>query len=670
MKYADIIIDNKSEKTDQIFTYGCKESDIDIGRKVRVPFGRGDKLRDAYVFAVRDKLSDEVKGLKYIAETDDDICLNEEIIETCRWMKRRYMCKYIDAVKCFTPAGRASKRGKKRNPYSGAEGELQNIKHLTDEQRRVIDAVTASIKEGKSDLFLLNGVTGSGKTEVYMHVIADVLERGKTAIMLVPEISLTKQIIDRFIGRFGAENIAVLHSRLAYGERYDEWIRIKRGEVKIVIGARSAVFAPLENIGAIIMDEEHEGTYKSDMTPKYETCEVAIKRVAQHGAVLLMGSATPSVVSWNRANEGIYKKLELKERYNRVELPDVMLVDMRTELKAGNRSIFSPELLDGMNEVMTDGEQVILFLNRRGYSNFISCRECGEAIRCPECGISLTYHKETERLMCHYCGCTESVPERCPNCGSRYIKYFGIGTEQIEEKIRECFPDKNTDRLDLDTVRRKGSIERIIKNFAGGRTDVLVGTQLVAKGLDFKNVGLVGIISADVTLNIPDFRSPERTFQLITQAAGRAGRGDRKGRVIIQTYSPDNYAVTAAAAQDYDAFYNDEIMLRKFIWYPPFSDLMQIVFSSKDEKAILRGGAMWEKELKRLIPGSEKTVFPLQKAAVPKQKDIYRFSLILKSPRGKRRVYLAAIERVRKEYLSDKKAGYNVGVDVNPYSFM
>ena len=323
-----------------------------------------------------------------------------------------------------------------------------------------------------------------------------------------------------------------------------------------------------------------------------------------------------------------------------------------------------------MNEVMTDGEQVILFLNRRGYSNFISCRECGEAIRCPECGISLTYHKETERLMCHYCGRTESVPERCPNCGSRYIKYFGIGTEQIEEKIRECFPDKNTDRLDLDTVRRKGSIERIIKNFAGGRTDVLVGTQLVAKGLDFKNVGLVGIISADVTLNIPDYRSPERTFQLITQAAGRAGRGDRKGRVIIQTYSPDNYAVTAAAAQDYDAFYNDEIMLRKFIWYPPFSDLMQIVFSSKDEKAILRGGAMWEKELKRLIPGSEKTVFPLQKAAVPKQKDIYRFSLILKSPRGKRRVYLAAIERVRKEYLSDKKAGYNVGVDVNPYSFM
>ena len=670
MKYVDLVIDNKSEKTDQFYTYGCRDDSVKPGSKVYVTFGKGTALREAYVFGVSDEPERKIRGLKYVEKTDDEVSLTEEIIRTCVWMKGRYLCKYIDAVRCFIPVGKKSSRGRTRTPYALAEGETQDIEKLTEQQEAALDNIGRAIDEKKNSMFLLKGVTGSGKTEVYMQAIASVINAGRTAIMLVPEISLTKQIIDRFIGRFGAEDVAVLHSRLSDGERHDEWMRIRRGDVKIVIGARSAVFAPLDDIGIIVMDEEHETTYKSDMTPKYETAEVAIKRLREHQGVFLMGSATPSVVSWNRASEGIYEKLELTERYNKVMLPDVEVVDMREELKSGNSGLFSAKLKSETDRALSAGRQVILFLNRRGYSSFVSCRECGEVIRCPDCGISMTYHKGENRLICHYCGRSRRLPDVCPSCGSRYIKYFGSGTEQVEEAAKEQFPGYSIARLDFDTVRRKGSMEKIINSFSAGETDILIGTQLVAKGLDFRNVGLVGIMSADTTLNIPDFRSPERTFQLITQAAGRAGRGDEKGRVIIQTYSPDNYAVMAAASQNYEAFYSDEIKLRQFMSYPPYSDLIQVMFTSKSEDVARYWGRKWADSLKKLLPEEKQNIFDLQEAPMAKIKDSSRFFFLVKCPKGRRAVYMGALDHLKKNLVPDAKPACRIGIDINPYSFM
>lgn len=675
MKYADVVIKNNSDKTDRLYTYGFDDSDdilssIRRGSVVEVPFGLGSRLKEAYVFSVHDDLEKEIKGLKYIEGVKDEISFSDEIVDTVCWMRNRYLVKYFDGISCFLPPGDPSKRGKKRNPFKDAEGEAQETRELTQEQKTALKEINSALSERKRELFLLHGVTGSGKTEIYMRACEKALSEGRTAVMMVPEISLTKQTIERFIGKFGSEKIAVLHSRLSLGERYDEWIRIRSGEARIVIGARSAVFAPLDNIGIIIMDEEHETSYKSDMTPKYDTVEVAVKRLSTYGGVLVLGSATPSIVSNSRADEGIYRRLTLKKRYNEVALPKVEIIDMRDELREGNLSVFSRTLLSEMKKSLERKEQVILFLNRRGYSNFVSCRECGESIKCPQCGITLTYHKDAGKLVCHYCGYEEGLPEKCPSCGSRYIKYFGIGTEQVEEITREMFPDCSIERLDLDTTRRKGSTEKVLERFAEGKTDILIGTQIVAKGLDFRNIGLVGIISADVTLNIPDFRAPERTFQLITQAAGRAGRGDKRGRVVIQSYTPDNYAITHAADHDYDGFFKAEDLVRKSMLYPPYSDLIRIVFSSKDEDSAFEAGKRWENEIKRYAESTDAVVFALQPAPMSRIKDTYRFSLVIKSPKGTRTVFSSVIRKLKSEYLSEKKPGYMVSVDFNPYSFM
>ncbi len=670
MKYIDVVIDNKSEHTDALYTYGCEDDHIRVGQKVYVPFANGNRIREGYVFSVADTPDKEYKNLKFVDSLDEDICLNEEMVSTCKWMKHRYLCKYIDAVKCFTPAGSKSKRGKERNPCKGAEGEAIIVETLTSEQQHAVDEVTSALKSGMHDRFLLQGVTGSGKTEVYMRAAEFCISQGRGVIMLVPEISLTTQIIDRFIGRFGAERIAVLHSRLSMGERYDEWMRIKNGQVDIVIGARSAVFAPMENIGLILLDEEHETTYKSDMSPKYDTVEVALKRLQEHKGVLVCGSATPSVVTKYRAEQGIYKTLELTERYNRVALPQVEVVDMRQELRNGNKSVISQTLYNEIDTALKAGKQIILFLNRRGYSTFISCRECGEVLECPHCGISLTYHKESGSARCHYCGHEIRLPKVCPECGSKYIRYFGTGTEKVEEAIKAMFEDAVVERLDLDSVKKKGSIDAILNRFKKGKTDILIGTQLVAKGLDFRNVGLVGIVSADVTLHIPDFRSPERTFQLITQAAGRAGRGDETGRVVIQSYTPDNYAVQRAAAQDYKGFYEEELMLRQMMGYPPYSDLFQVVFSSKSEAVARAGGEWWFADMTEILGEDESVnVFEPQPAPMNKIKETYRYCMLIKCPQGKRKNYAEALKKV-KEKNKDKKNTYTVTVDINPYSFV
>ena len=511
-----------------------------------------------------------------------------------------------------------------------------------------------------------------GKTEIYIRATEKVLDKRRKAIILVPEISLTAQIIDRFIGRFGSDRIAVLHSRLSLGERYDQWKKIRDGGVDIVIGARSAVFAPLEHLGLIVVDEEHESTYKSDHTPKYDTVEVAVKRLQDKDSrgVLILGSATPSVATYRRSEEGIYRLIKLTERYNKVSMPEVTVTDMRDELRSGNTSVISGRLYQSMKEQLGAGKQVMLFLNRRGYSTFISCRECGYVAKCPTCGLSLTYHKKNGSAVCHYCGYQTAAISICPDCGSRYVKYFGSGTEKVEETVSAMFPEYSTERLDLDSVRKKGELERRLRAFQKGKTDILIGTQLIAKGLDFKNVGLVGIISADVALNIPDFRSPERALQLIIQAAGRAGRGDEKGKVVIQTYSPEHYAVAFAAAQDYEGFYKTEIQLRKYMGYPPFSDMFQILFTSADQQEALRGAQSWHDRLMKALPEEEKgNLFRPQEAYMSKIKEKYRYSMLIKCPKGRRRGYSDMINSIREEDKKDRKKNYTAVTDINPYSF-
>lgn len=676
MKYANLVIDNKSDQTDQLYTYGVKD-DAKIGSKVYVPFARSRNLREAYVVETDEHSGDGLgKRLRYIEKVDDDVSLSEEMIRTALWMKKRYICRLIDAVNCFTPVGEKARRGQRKNPFAEEKGEPSSVKELTLQQAQILQRIGEAAKAKKHMRFLLHGVTGSGKTEIYIRAAQQVLEQGRNVIVLVPEIALTGQIIDRFIGRFGSGKVAVLHSKLSLGERYDQWKKVRDGcdgDGQIVIGARSAVFAPLENIGLIVIDEEHETTYKSDHTPKYDTIEVALKRVQDkdNNGILLLGSATPSVVSYQRAQEGIYELLELTERYNKVVLPEISIVDMREELKRGNRSIISSELCSKMKDTLEAGRQVILFLNRRGYSTFVSCRECGYVARCPGCGLSLTYHKAGGQAVCHYCGYHEPAPNKCPECGSKYIRYFGSGTEKLEEAVSDLFPEYAAERLDLDTVKRKGELTRKLKAFRSGKTQILIGTQIIAKGLDFRNVGLSGIVSADVSLNIPDFRSPERTFQLITQAAGRAGRGDSQGHVVIQTYSPEHYAVAFASQHDYKGFFETEKQLRAYMGYPPYSDLFQIVFTAKREDVAKDGAESWYKRIRgRMAREDQEMVFPPQQAYLGKIKDIYRYSMLIKCPQGRRAEYSRIVAAVREEDIEKKKKDYTAIVDINPYSFI
>ena len=676
MKYANLVIDNKSDQTDQLYTYGVKDV-AKIGSKVYVPFAKSRNLREAYVVETDEHSGDGLgKRLRYIEKVDDDVSLSEEMIRTALWMKKRYICRLIDAVNCFTPVGEKARRGQRKNPFAEEKGEPSSVKELTLQQAQILQRIGEAAKAKKHMRFLLHGVTGSGKTEIYIRAAQQVLEQGRNVIVLVPEIALTGQIIDRFIGRFGSGKVAVLHSRLSLGERYDQWKKVRDGcdgDGQIVIGARSAVFAPLENIGLIVIDEEHETTYKSDHTPKYDTIEVALKRVQDkdNNGILLLGSATPSVVSYQRAQEGIYELLELTERYNKVVLPEISIVDMREELKRGNRSIISSELCSKMKDTLEAGRQVILFLNRRGYSTFVSCRECGYVARCPGCGLSLTYHKSGGQAVCHYCGYHEPAPNKCPECGSKYIRYFGSGTEKLEEAVSDLFPEYAAERLDLDTVKRKGELTRKLKAFRSGKTQILIGTQIIAKGLDFRNVGLSGIVSADVSLNIPDFRSPERTFQLITQAAGRAGRGDSQGHVVIQTYSPEHYAVAFASQHDYKGFFETEKQLRAYMGYPPYSDLFQIVFTAKREDAAKDGAESWYERIRgRMAREDQEMVFPPQQAYLGKIKDIYRYSMLIKCPQGRRAEYSRIVAAVREEDIEKKKKDYTAIVDINPYSFI
>lgn len=471
---------------------------------------------------------------------------------------------------------------KYRNPYQIDQVQPSTPKKLTAEQAQATNAVDQAIDEKQAATFLLEGVTGSGKTEVYLQIIQHALAQGKSALMLVPEISLTPQIVRQFKARFG-DQVALLHSALSDGERYDEWRRIEKGDAQVVVGARSAIFAPIKNLGVIIMDEEHETSYKQEDMPRYHARDVAQWRGQYHHCPVVLGSATPSLESRARAQKGVYQWLRLTKRINGKDLPHVQLVDMRQAGRYAPTTDISQELATEIQKKLALNEQVVLMLNRRGYSSFLMCRECGEVIKCPNCDISLTYHKDTNSLKCHYCGHEEPVPQVCPNCHSKAVRYFGTGTQRVEKELTELFPTARVLRMDVDTTRRKGAHERILDEFGKHHADILLGTQMIAKGLDFPNVTLVGVLNADTSLGLPDFRASERTFQLLTQVSGRAGRAEKEGNVLIQTYNPDHYAIQYAQRQDYEHFFGKEMQVRHQGGYPPYYYTIQITASARTE---------------------------------------------------------------------------------------
>ncbi|MES9735748.1 primosomal protein N' [Peribacillus frigoritolerans] len=468
-----------------------------------------------------------------------------------------------------------------RDPYENRVFEKSIPFTLTAEQTAALKPIQEKIHHDEHDVFLLYGVTGSGKTEVYLQAIASVIEKGKEAIMLVPEISLTPQTVKRFKERFG-EQVAVMHSGLSVGEKYDEWRKIHRKEVKVVVGARSAVFAPFENLGLVIIDEEHESSYKQEETPRYHARDVAIERAKSYGCPVILGSATPTLESFARAKKNVYKLLTLSQRMNKNALPAVDIVDMREELRTGNRSMFSELLFTKLKDRLEKGEQTVLMLNKRGHSSFVMCRSCGLVINCPNCDISLTYHRFNDIMKCHYCGFEEGMPSVCPECESEHIRFFGTGTQKVEEELAKILPEARVIRMDVDTTSKKGSHERLLNAFGEGKADILLGTQMIAKGLDFPNITLVGVLSADTMLHLPDFRSSEKTFQLLTQVSGRAGRHQLPGEVVIQTYTPEHYSIELSALQDYDAFYEREMYLRRQSHYPPYYYVVLITVSHED----------------------------------------------------------------------------------------
>ena len=537
---------------------------------------------------------------------------------------------------------------------------------LTLHQEQAASEITTAIQEGKYRAFLLYGVTGSGKTEVYCQSISQVLSLGRTAIVLVPEIALTEQMITTFQSRFG-ERVAILHSRLADGERYAEWMRIGQGGAGIVLGARSALFAPLDNPGLFILDEEHEPSYKQEETPRYHTRTVALHMARERGAVIVLGSATPSLESFYAANQGSCRLLRMDERIEGRPLPRVHIVDMREELRKGNPGLFSRVLLLAMQRTLVRGEQIILFLNRRGFSTIVVCRECGLVIKCPHCNVSLTYHKNG-RLLCHYCHFTMLAPAFCPDCRSVQIGYFGTGTQKIEQEIKRLFPTARVLRLDSDTTTRKGSYREILGDFRQGEADILIGTQMVAKGLDIPSVTLVGVVNADISLHMPDFRASERTFQLLTQVAGRAGRSDLGGEALIQTYQPEHYAIQAARNHDYEGFYQKEIEYRRCLSYPPFSHLGRFLFAGAQNEEAEGAINILYRKLKEFAGQEEIQFMGPAPAPLSRIKDYYRWHLVLKAPcRDLLRAVAAAGLNECAHFTSRR---LRVNVDLEPQSLM
>ncbi|MDY5841686.1 MAG: primosomal protein N' [Peptoniphilaceae bacterium] len=659
--FAEVVVSTGTRVTDQIYTYSVPENlvgNIHVGLRVVVPFGRGNRERTAIVLRLfeQDQIAYSVKEILHAAEEKAQI--NQESIALAKFLIDRYLSDFSSAFRAVLPPGkpggyqpvlrryyRISEEGLQAAPPLNAKrqhailnflrdgntrseqeirdalaitiaplralcgkgwlicseerasrrtaaiGEAYEKRILTEAQQAVYDRIVA-----KNGFYLLRGVTGSGKTEIYLQLVEKALSEGKQAIVLVPEISLTPQTIARFEGRFG-QQVAILHSRLTQSERAEEWEKIACGKASIAIGARSVIFAPFRELGVIIVDEEHESSYVSDQNPKYHTNAVAAFRAQYHNCPLVLGSATPSIETLYQAEQGRLTRLDLPERVGNKAMPQIQVVDMREELKKNNRSMFSLPLQEAISDALRKKQQVILLLNKRGHTSFVFCRRCGYVYRCDACDVAMTYHKGKDRLVCHYCGREKARRKTCPQCGSNAILEFGAGTEMLEEETRKLFPKARIVRADADTMRTKGSYQKVYQRMLDGSIDILLGTQMIAKGFDFPNVTVVGIVSADITLNLPDFRAQEKAFQLVTQTAGRAGRGDVPGKVFVQTYKPEVSAIVEAAHQDVDGFYRKEIRFREENGYPPFVSELIIRITSRIRKNALEKGQQIRKAL-------------------------------------------------------------------------
>lgn len=712
-----VLVELSNKNIDRVFDYSvpdCFLDKIKLGIRVKVPFGKMEL--EGFVVEIKGSSDVEIKDILDVI--DDEAILNSELLELGKKMQEATLATLISCYQIMLPKALKAKNGqvinKKFDTYyylnkdivcygklSALQEKIINLcmekefvlrkelvdislsslntlikknillekklehyrlsynekieakKELTNDQKLVVDEVLANTGYFP---YLLFGVTGSGKTEVYMELIEDSLNKGKTSIVLVPEISLTPQMVLRFQKRFG-DNIAAIHSALSDGEKYDEWRRIVSGEAKIVIGARSAIFAPLNNIGMIIIDEEHSDSYKQDdSNPRYNAKDIALLRGKYHNCPVIMGSATPSLEVFARAKKGVFKLLELPNRINGKSLPKINIIDMN-EMISKTKGHFSPVLLEAINDRLLKNEQIILLLNRRGYSSFVTCKNCGYTFKCPNCDITLTYHKSSRTLRCHYCGYGTKVYDTCPECHEKSINDLGVGTEKIEEELNKLFPESKILRMDFDTTSRKGMHEKMIKDFKNHEYDILLGTQIVSKGLDFDNVTLVGVINADTSLNIPDFRSSETTFSLLAQVAGRAGRSDKEGEVVIQTFNPEHYAIQYTKRYDYLGFYNKEMSIRRELKYPPYYYICYVKISGKDNKYIYEESLkitklFHNKLINMIILGpSPCTIFKLN--------NIYRYGIILKykSDEGLREVLNKVIEHY--------KDNRNIKIDVN-----
>lgn len=726
--YAEVIINSEALEIDRPFTYKVPEefnNEIKIGQIVKVPFGKGNKTSEGFILNLKNDDNIKFKTKNIAAILVKDPVIDEDDINLIEFLREKTLCKYIDAFRLLIPVGiMKGAKAKKKKVIVLKNEDLSNIKNPDGYKKIVEFFKTNSGKYTKSELinehsisqyklnklienevlsieeesvfryndrvynkdsaktltieqeniireyinsddkmFLLKGVTGSGKTEVYMKLVERVLLEGKSAIILVPEIALTPQMIERFKGRFGV-NVALFHSKLSDGERFDEWFRVKEGKAKVIVGARSAIFLHAKNLGLIIIDEEHENTYKSEQNPKYQTKEVAEYLSELKGCKVILGSATPSIETYYRALTGEMKLLELNSRVDNKPMPPMKVIDMRNELKGGNKSLFSRELFIAIQERLKRKEQIILFLNRRGFSTFVSCRSCGYVFKCDECDISMTYHKNG-LLICHYCGKTKREPRECPKCHSKYVKFFGAGTQRVEEEVKKYFNNVRILRMDVDTTRDKHSYERIYNTFKNGEADILIGTQMVSKGLDFKNVTLVGILAADMSINIPDYRAAERTFQIITQVAGRAGRGDKQGEVLIQTYTPQHYSLQYAVNYDYEGFYEKEFTVRAMMKYPPFGKLLLINGTSKKEELLKNFMHKITMMIKPLVESclDIEILGPIP-CMISKVKENYRWQIVIK---GEFDSYFS--KNIKEILYDENKNVYNdirISMDINP----
>jgi len=659
------------------FVYGIPDdlSDhVEIGKRVLVPF-RNKEVTGCIVGIKKETGIENIRPA--LAVLDPFPLLSPKILELCKWISEYYMCSWGQAIEAAFPAG-VKLKGKTGNsgimpdyskdkPVDDLIVPGKNTFPLTEAQQNALNEIFESTNANRFQSYLLEGVTGSGKTEVYIRSIKKILEKGLDSILLVPEISLTSTLVSRFETHFG-EKIGVFHSRLTQSKRRSEWLRIKNGDAKIVIGPRSAVFAPVKNPGMIIVDEEHDSSFKQDTAPCYNGRDVAVLRGKMENAEVILGSATPSIESYANTITGKYKLLNLPERVPGRKLPSVITIDMRTDrVKDDPAKIFSRHLLTGIQERISKNEQTILFLNRRGFAPMVLCRNCGANQICKHCDIAMVYHESADILRCHYCNSRKKVPSICPHCGSGEFGYYGIGTERIEEEARKFFPDARIARLDSDTARKRGYFDKIMKSLEEKNIDILVGTQLLAKGHDYPDITLIGIISADGMLNLPDFRAGERTFQLLTQVSGRAGRGESPGEVVIQTYNPDHYILKLAIKQDYKEFYKQEDRFRRALKLPPYSRIVQILVRGKNEKRTIKTAIGFASKLRESISGRNMELLGPAEAPISKIQSKYRWHILLKGDEIES--LHGTIKKTYEEFLKDNKIGnIEILLDVDPQS--